>query len=130
MNHQRISHSLRVIATAMALLIVNSASAVETNQVPSSPPQTEHHPAPHHRVRKHHPRRSDSWITTKVKSKLFASQGVPGHRISVKTIHGTVHLTGHVSTKAERERAISLTRHIEGVKKVEASALSVAHKTQ
>ena len=70
----------------------------------------------------------DAWITTKVKADLMASDGVPGTEISVDTKNGTVWLGGDVKTTAERDRAIAKTKAIKGVKKVDASKLTVAGK--
>ena len=50
---------------------------------------------------------TDTWITTKVKTDLMASDGVPGTEISVDTKNGTVWLSGDVKTTAERDRAIA-----------------------
>lgn len=71
---------------------------------------------------------TDTWITTKVKTDLMASDGVPGTEISVDTKNGTVWLSGDVKTTAERDRAIAKTKAIKGVKKVDASKLTVAGK--
>ena len=58
----------------------------------------------------------------------MASDGVPGTEISVDTKNGTVWLSGDVKTTAERDRAIAKTKAIKGVKKVDASKLTVAGK--
>lgn len=71
---------------------------------------------------------TDTWITTKVKADLMASDGVPGTEISVDTKNGTVWLSGDVKTTAERDRAIAKSKAIKGVKKVDASKLTVAGK--
>lgn len=68
---------------------------------------------------------SDSWITSKVKSTLLFSSGVPGTDISVETRDGVVTLDGEVSSEAEKELAIELARDIRGVKEVDDSALRV-----
>jgi hyperosmotically inducible protein len=46
----------------------------------------------------------------------------------VDTKNGTVWLSGDVKTTAERDRAIAKTKAIKGVKKVDASKLTVAGK--
>ena len=58
----------------------------------------------------------------------MASDGVPGTEISVDTKNGTVWLSGDVKTTAERDRAIAKSKAIKGVKKVDASKLTVAGK--
>ena len=60
----------------------------------------------------------DSFITTKVKSRLLADSAVKGFKIDVDTLEGEVTLTGLVSTRAESERAIELARGVKGVVKV------------
>ncbi len=60
----------------------------------------------------------DSFITTKVKSKLLADSMVKGFKIDVDTLEGEVTLTGIVSTDKEAQRAIELARGVKGVVKV------------
>lgn len=69
---------------------------------------------------------SDTWITTKVKSDLLATDNVSGTDISVETKNGVVWLSGAVKTQAEHDKAVSVAKGIEGVKKVDASKLKVA----
>lgn len=68
----------------------------------------------------------DTWITTKVKADLLTTEDVSGLDISVETVNGVVHLSGDVPTKAEADRAISVAQGIEGVVRVDSSALKVA----
>ncbi|WP_436042550.1 BON domain-containing protein [Pseudoxanthomonas sp. LjRoot143] len=67
----------------------------------------------------------DTWITTKVKADLLASSNVPGTEVKVDTVNGVVTLSGTVSTQAEKDKAIKVTRAIKGVKNVEAAGLKV-----
>lgn len=69
---------------------------------------------------------SDTWITTKVKADLLTTSNVPGMEIKVETVNGEVMLSGMVSSAAEKERAVATTRAIEGVERVDASALTVS----
>lgn len=69
---------------------------------------------------------SDTWITTKVKADLLTTQNVPGMEIKVDTVNGVVTLSGMVDTQSEKDRAVQLTRGIEGVKQVDADNLKVA----
>lgn len=67
----------------------------------------------------------DAWITTKVKSQLLADSDVKGLDINVSTKDGIVTLAGRVPTTAMRDKAISLTKDVKGVKKVNTQALKV-----
>jgi hyperosmotically inducible periplasmic protein len=60
----------------------------------------------------------DTTITTEVKSKLTAEKASNLTRVSVKTVNGTVSLTGNVPTSADRTRAEEITRTVSGVQKV------------
>lgn len=62
-------------------------------------------------------RSSDSYITTKVKTKLFANKDVSGLEIKVVTEKGIVYLMGLV-TKAEATIATDIARQTGGVQKV------------
>lgn len=70
---------------------------------------------------------SDTWITTKVKAELATTKGVSSTDVSVTTVDGLVTLTGVLSSKAEIERAVALTRGIEGVHDVDAAGLKVGN---
>lgn len=67
----------------------------------------------------------DSWITTKVKADLLATENVPGSDIEVKTVNGTVTLKGMVTSKAQKDKAVDVARNIKGVSNVDASGLMV-----
>jgi osmotically-inducible protein OsmY len=62
-------------------------------------------------------RTNDTWITTKVKSSLFGKTGFDVDRIKVLTESSVVYLMGIV-TKEEAERAVAITRQIDGVSRV------------
>lgn len=62
-------------------------------------------------------RSKDTWITTKVKTKLLASRDVEGGRVKVITENGSVFLMGLVS-RAEGNKITEIVRHTGGVKKV------------
>lgn len=62
-------------------------------------------------------RSNDSWITTKVKTKLLANSEVEGGRIKVVTENGVVYLMGLV-TREEATRAAEQARKTGGVQKV------------
>ena len=62
-------------------------------------------------------RSNDTWITTKVKSKMLTNSTVQGRRIKVVTENGVVYLMGLV-TREEADRAAELSRKTAGVQKV------------
>jgi hyperosmotically inducible periplasmic protein len=67
----------------------------------------------------------DSWITTKVKADLLATEATKGLDINVTTTNGVVTLSGKLDSKAEVDRAVALARGIKGVKSVDATTLTV-----
>jgi osmotically-inducible protein OsmY len=62
-------------------------------------------------------RTNDSWLTTKVKSALAASESSDATRIKVVTENGVVYLMGLV-TRVEADAAVGITRDIQGVQKI------------
>jgi hyperosmotically inducible periplasmic protein len=68
----------------------------------------------------------DTWITTKVKSKLAAAKGVKSSDISVNTTDGAVTLTGTVASSKQRTRVEHLAKQVKGVKSVDGSSLTVS----
>ncbi|MCK9537575.1 BON domain-containing protein [Dokdonella sp.] len=66
---------------------------------------------------------TDTWITTKVKSELAATDGVKSMDISVETVNGVVTLIGVQDTEQAVERAVAAARSVKGVKRVDASGL-------
>ena len=60
----------------------------------------------------------DSAITTKVKSKLLADEGLKGFDVKVKTYKGVVQLSGSVNSPQQAKRAIEIAQGVDGVKKV------------
>ncbi|MCU9953107.1 MULTISPECIES: BON domain-containing protein [Burkholderia] len=66
---------------------------------------------------------TDTWITTKVKSQLAATDGVKSLDIGVKTVDGIVTLTGVLPNKIAVKKAIAVSRAVKGVKHVDASGL-------
>lgn len=67
---------------------------------------------------------SDAWITTKVNSTFLYSSNVHSNNISVATKDGVVTLTGKTQSGAERALAIELAQNVQGVKRVDAKALT------
>lgn len=68
---------------------------------------------------------TDTWITTKVKTTLLATDGVTGTDINVSTVNGVVTLAGVLESQAAVDKAIEVARDIEGVVDVDARALTV-----
>lgn|SRR5690606_30898063 len=66
---------------------------------------------------------TDTWITTKVKADLLATENVDGTKINVTTVNGVVTLAGVLDSADQVQRAVALTREIEGVKDVDTRAL-------
>ena len=61
---------------------------------------------------------ADSAITAKVKSALLAEKGLKSTDISVETQTGTVQLSGFVTSSAQIDQAVDVTKHVKGVKDV------------
>jgi osmotically-inducible protein OsmY len=61
---------------------------------------------------------TDAAVTSAVKAKFLADTAVSGLKIDVDTQDGVVTLNGMVATKAEADRAMSLARESDGVKRV------------
>lgn len=101
------------ITASLSLLAANAVIAAPV--APSNPQATESRQPV-----------SDTWITTKVKAKLAATDDVKSLDVSVDTVNGVVHLTGDVHSNTERDKALSAARSIEGVKDVDASGLKVS----
>lgn len=66
---------------------------------------------------------TDSWITTKVKSELAATENVSSMKITVDTVDGTVFLTGVVDDAAMAAKASAAAKTVKGVKKVDSTGL-------
>jgi len=61
---------------------------------------------------------TDSWITTKVKTRLLKDPKTSGIAVHVETIEGRVYLQGMVRNDAQYQRALELTSTTRGVKEV------------
>jgi len=60
----------------------------------------------------------DSVITTKVKSLLAADDFLKSFQIGVETYKGTVQLSGFVSSQKAIDKAVEITRSVQGVKSI------------
>ncbi|WP_432241369.1 BON domain-containing protein [Herbaspirillum robiniae] len=65
----------------------------------------------------------DTVITTKVKTELFKEPDLKSGQISVETFKGEVQLSGFVSSRAAIDKAVAITRQVEGVKGVKNSMI-------
>ena len=62
-------------------------------------------------------RSNDSWLTTKVKSKLAASKRTDASRVKVVTENGVVYLLGLI-TREQSESVVQIARSVYGVQKI------------
>ncbi|MET0857147.1 MAG: BON domain-containing protein [Telluria sp.] len=60
----------------------------------------------------------DSVITTKVKAALASDPDVKATEVNVETFKGVVQLSGFVSSPEAAQKAVSLTRAVQGVREV------------
>jgi hypothetical protein len=60
----------------------------------------------------------DSVITSKVKAAIFSEPSLKVLQINVETTKNVVQLSGVVSTKAEMDKAVEVTRSVGGVRSV------------
>ncbi len=60
----------------------------------------------------------DTVITTKVKAAIFNESTLKSAEINVETFKGVVQLSGFVSSKADINTALKVTREVKGVKSV------------
>src|SRR5262245_20508463 len=65
--------------------------------------------------------KDDHVISSEVKKRLDGDPIVKDSKIDVDTRQGVVFLTGEVSTELERDQAIRIAKHTEGVREVEAN---------
>lgn len=62
-------------------------------------------------------RTSDSWITTKIKGQMLATEDLKSSSIKVVTENGTVYLMGTV-TREQADISVDIARQVSGVQKV------------
>lgn len=62
-------------------------------------------------------RTNDSWLTTKVKARLIASESTEGLKVKVLTENGVVYLMGSV-TRAQADATITVASNVYGVQKI------------
>ncbi len=120
MNKSLSAHTRLLPALTLALAFAGSAAAATpvTNTDAQAGAQTTANEASAQPV-------GDSWITTKVKADLLATEATKGLDINVTTTNGVVTLSGKLDSKAEVDQAVALARGIKGVKSVDATTLTV-----
>ena len=60
----------------------------------------------------------DTAITTKVKAAILNEPGLKSAETNVETFKGVVQLSGFVSSRADIDKAVAVTRGVSGVKSV------------
>lgn len=60
----------------------------------------------------------DTVLTTKVKAAIFKDPSLHATEINVETFKGVVQLSGFVESQSDINRAVSITRQVQGVKAV------------
>lgn len=113
-------HSRSLLAAALSTALLFSASHVMATNPPNEPEENAQNDSSQPVT--------DTWITTKVKADLLATENVSGLDIKVETVDGVVTLSGAVASKAQKDKAIAVAKQIKGVKSVEASGLTLASR--
>jgi hyperosmotically inducible protein len=70
---------------------------------------------------------TDSWITTKVKAELAATDGVKSTEVGVKTVDGVVTLTGVLDSEIAIKKAVAAAQRVKGVRKIDSTGLKSKH---
>jgi hyperosmotically inducible protein len=65
----------------------------------------------------------DAWLTARVKSAMALADPTLGLQVHVKTLAGTVMLSGRVNTHKQCEQAVALARTVNGVNEIDAREL-------
>ncbi|MDR3386667.1 MAG: BON domain-containing protein [Rudaea sp.] len=100
------------LAAALALGTFGTAFAADTSDAAAVSADTSAQPG------------TDTWITTKVKTELMTTKGIPSTDISVTTTNGVVTLSGVLDNKAQVQKSVAVAKSVKGVRNVDSSALS------
>ena len=111
-------HTRTLLAAALSTALLFSASHAMAANPPNEPEENAQNDSSQPVT--------DTWITTKVKADLLATENVSGLDIKVETVDGVVTLSGAVASKAQKDKAIAVAKQIKGVKQVEATGLTLA----
>lgn len=65
----------------------------------------------------------DAWLTARVKSALAMADPALSLQVHVKTLAGTLVLSGRVNTHKQCEQAVALARTVQGVNEIDAREL-------
>lgn len=114
------SHRSMLTAALATALLFSAGHALADNPPPNEPEENTQNDSSQPV--------GDTWITTKVKADLLATENVSGLDIKVETVDGVVTLSGAVASKAQKDKAIAVAKQIKGVKSVEASGLTLASR--
>jgi hypothetical protein len=68
---------------------------------------------------------SDTWITTKIKSAIYADSISQGFEVGVTTLHGEVVLDGDLNDQQSVDHVTNIAKGVEGVKNVDTSRLII-----
>jgi hyperosmotically inducible protein len=60
----------------------------------------------------------DATLSTTVKTRLIEEADIPARKIDVDVLEGEVILTGVVDTREQKQKAVEIAGHVEGVRKV------------
>jgi len=60
----------------------------------------------------------DMWISTKIRTELFATSGIHSNNYSITTFNGVVYLIGIAQNQQELKNALQIIKEIKGVKKI------------
>ncbi len=60
---------------------------------------------------------NDTWLTTKIKTKLIKNESINADRIKINTEQGTVYLMGLITPK-QAQNAVDIVRNTSGVQKI------------
>lgn len=67
----------------------------------------------------------DVWITSQLRARLVAAEGVKSVNYNIETVNKTVHLIGLAQSRAELDEVVALARRVPGVRKVVSHVLTI-----
>lgn len=137
MRHILLASVLGVAVTAGIAVMVEAQAPRPATKKPAQTQPAATKPAPPQQVAATEDRGEessgnffkDSWLTSKVKAKIFADKRVKGMSVSVETRNSVVMLRGKVATAEARRAAEETARGTDGVKSV-VNALQVVPEGQ
>lgn len=119
------SSNAKSVAEAMAASVEGVRSVDNNLETPASSKASA---GAHKAVAKTERVVSDSWITTKVKSKILSDSVSKGFDVSVMTTHGVVTLKGSLASQHAIDHVRNIARSVKGVRHVNTGELVVAGK--